>query len=380
LKNEPCPVQNLNPHFTDLERNFPSTNAVYEFFALLKGCPILKGKLFSVAHRGGKSMVELYNVAKTYVVRERAGLFRPSRRREIPALQGIDLQVQPGEFVGLLGPNGAGKTTLLKIVATLLLPTRGEVFVKGIDALKYPTKVRRLLGVVLAGERTLYWKLTARENLLLFAGLHNIPGKEARRRADELLSLVGLKEFANVTVEKFSTGMRKRLAIARALIHAPEILILDEPTSGLDPHGVAEVWNVLLALREQGKTVLMATHNMLEAERIPTRLLIIDSGRILADGTAAEIVAKSGAKSVALLTLDAKPSLAKSLSLRANEDGTWLISVPLEELPVHLSTIQGQGRRILNVEIRESRLWEAFLRLTGRPFDDLSGPNEEEEE
>jgi len=325
-------------------------------------------------------MVELYNVAKTYVVRERVGLFRPSRRREIPALQGIDLQVQPGEFVGLLGPNGAGKTTLLKIVATLLLPTRGEVFVKGIDALKYPTKVRRLLGVVLAGERTLYWKLTARENLLLFAGLHNIPGKEARRRAEELLSLVGLKEFANVTVEKFSTGMRKRLAIARALIHAPEILILDEPTSGLDPHGVEEVWNVLLALREQGKTVLMATHNMLEAERIPTRLLIIDSGRILADGTAAEIVAKSGAESVALLTLDAKPSLAKGLSLRANEDGTWFVSVPLEELPVHLSTIQGQGRRILNVEIRESRLWEAFLRLTGRPFDDLSGPNGEEEE
>ena len=325
-------------------------------------------------------MVELYNVAKTYVVRERVGLFRPSRRREIPALQGIDLQVQPGEFVGLLSPNGAGKTTLLKIVATFLLPTRGEVFVKGIDALKYPTKVRRLLGVVLAGERTRYWKLTARENLLLFAGLHNIPRKEARRRAEELLSLVGLKEFANVTVEKFSTGMRKRLAIARALIHAPEILILDEPTSGLDPRGVEEVWNVLLALREQGKTVLMATHNMLEAERIPTRLLIIDSGRILADGTAAEIVAKSGAKSVALLTLDAKPSLAKSLSLRANEDGTWFVSVPLEELPVHLSTIQGQGRRILNVEIRESRLWEAFLRLTGRPFDDLSGPNGEEEE
>jgi ABC-2 type transport system ATP-binding protein len=373
-------VQNPNPHFTDLVRNFPSANVVYEFFALLKGCPVLKGKLYSVAHRGGKPMVELYNVAKTYVVRERVGLFRPSRRREIPALQGIDLQVQPGEFVGLLGPNGAGKTTLLKIVATLLLPTRGEVFVKGIDALKYPTQVRRLLGVVLAGERTLYWKLTARENLLLFAGLHNIPGKEARRRAEELLSLVGLKEFANVTVEKFSTGMRKRLAIARALIHAPEILILDEPTSGLDPHGVEEVWNVLLALREQGKTVLMATHNMLEAERIPTRLLIIDSGRILADGTAAEIVAKSGAESVALLTLDAKPSLAKGLSLRANEDGTWLISVPLEELPVHLSTIQGQGRRILNVEIRESRLWEAFLRLTGRPFDDLSGPSEEEEE
>lgn len=324
-------------------------------------------------------MVELKDVAKTYVVRERTGLFRPSSRREIHALQGIDLRVEPGEFVGLLGPNGAGKTTLLKIVATLLLPTRGEVFVDGIDALRHPGKVRRILGVVLAGERTLYWKLTAMENLLLFAGLHNIPKKEARRRAAELLELVGLKDFAHVTVEKFSTGMRKRLAIARALIHEPKVLILDEPTSGLDPHGVEEVWEVLLALREKGATVLMATHNMLEAERIPTRLLIIDSGKILADGTAAEIVAKSGAKSVAILTLDSPLPHSAGLSLRDNEDGTFLVSVPLEELPKHFSAIQSRGKRILNVEIRESRLWEAFLRLTGRPFDDLSPAKEEEE-
>lgn len=324
-------------------------------------------------------MVELKDVAKTYVVRERTGLFRPSSRREIHALRGIDIRVEPGEFVGLLGPNGAGKTTLLKIVATLLLPTRGEVFVDGIDALRHPGKVRRILGVVLAGERTLYWKLTAMENLLLFAGLHNIPKKEARRRAAELLELVGLKDFAHVTVEKFSTGMRKRLAIARALIHEPKVLILDEPTSGLDPHGVEEVWEVLLALREKGATVLMATHNMLEAERIPTRLLIIDSGKILADGTAAEIVAKSGAKSVAILTLDSPLPHSAGLSLRDNEDGTFLVSVPLEELPKHFSAIQSRGKRILNVEIRESRLWEAFLRLTGRPFDDLSPAKEEEE-
>lgn len=324
-------------------------------------------------------MVELKDVAKTYVVRERTGLFRPSSRREIHALRGIDLRVEPGEFVGLLGPNGAGKTTLLKIVATLLLPSRGEVFVDGIDVLRYPGKVRRILGVVLAGERTLYWKLTAMENLLLFAGLHNIPGREAYRRAAELLELVGLKDFSHVTVEKFSTGMRKRLAIARALIHEPKVLILDEPTSGLDPHGVEEVWEVLLALREKGATVLMATHNMLEAERIPTRLLIIDSGRILADGTAAEIVAQSGAKSVALLTLDSPLPHSAGLSLRSNEDGTFLVSVPLEELPKHLSAIQSQGKKVLNVEIRESRLWEAFLRLTGRPFDDLSPAKEEEE-
>jgi len=197
-------------------------------------------------------MIVCRGVTKTYVVRERAGLFRRGTCREIPALRGVDLIVEPGEFVGLLGRNGAGKTTLLKIVATLLLPTRGKVRVNGIDALRYLAKVRRLLGVVLAGERTLYWKLTARENLTLFGGIYDMPRKEARRRAEELLELVGLTEFADVTVEKFSTGMRKRLAIARALMHRPAVLLLDEPTSGLDPHGVEDVWGVLRALREEG--------------------------------------------------------------------------------------------------------------------------------
>lgn len=315
-------------------------------------------------------MIVCRNLAKTYIVRERAGLLHRGRRREIEALQGVDLQVDTGEYVGLLGRNGAGKTTLLKIVATLLLPTTGEVQVNGIDALRYPTKVRRLLGVVLAGERTLYWKLTARENLLLFAGLHNLPGKEARRRAQELLELVGLMEFADVTVEKFSTGMRKRLAIARALMHRPRVLILDEPTAGLDPYGVEEVWQVLRTLREEGTTVLMATHNMLEAERIPTRLLLIDEGRLIADGTPQEIMARAGARRTAVLTLGSRPKINDGLLIHPLEDGKFSLIVPVDRLPSILSHLQADGVHLANVEIKETGLWEAFLRLTGQPFDE----------
>ncbi len=319
-------------------------------------------------------MITCRGVAKTYVVRERAGLFRRGVRREIDALRGLDLEIARGAFVGLLGRNGAGKTTLLKIVATLLLPTAGEVEVDGIDALREPTKVRRKLGVVLAGERTLYWKLTAMENLLLFGGLQDLSRREARARAEELLELVGLSGFSDVSVEKFSSGMRRRLAIARALMHRPPILILDEPTTGLDPHGVEEVWEVLRSLREQGTTVLMATHNMLEAERLPTRLLIIEEGKLLADGTPQEITARSGAQRMAVLTLGSRPEVDEGLLVRELDDGSLSLAVPVDRLPAVLGQLQADGVHLANVEIVESGLWEAFLRLTGRPFD----TNEEE--
>jgi len=324
-------------------------------------------------------MISCSRVAKTYVVRERAGLFRRGVRREIDALHGIDLEIGQGEFVGLLGRNGAGKTTLLKIVATLLLPTAGEVEVDGIDALREPTKVRRKLGVVLAGERTLYWKLTAMENLLLFGGLQDLPRREARTRSAELLQLVGLFGFADVSVEKFSSGMRKRLAIARALIHRPPVLILDEPTTGLDPHGVEEVWEVLRALREEGTTVLMATHNMLEAERLPTRLLIIEGGRLLADGTPQEITARSGAQRMAVLTLGSRPNVEKDLLVHELGDGMYSLAIPVDRLPALLARLQAEGVYLANVEIVQSGLWEAFLRLTGRPFDTLPDTQRDEE-
>jgi ABC-2 type transport system ATP-binding protein len=240
-------------------------------------------------------MIYCEKLCKTYILRERPGLFQRGPIRQVEALREITLDIPKSQMVGLLGPNGAGKTTLLKILATLLLPTSGRVEVAGVDLLSYPHRARQFIGLILAGERNLYWKLTGLENLLLFAGLYNVPKGLAKKRAWELLRQVGLLEFANTTVEKYSTGMRKRLAIAKALIHEPKVLILDEPTSGLDVSGKREVWQALKDLQAATKvTMLLATHDMEEAETLPERLLLIHQGRIIADGAPAQIKAQAG--------------------------------------------------------------------------------------
>lgn len=325
-------------------------------------------------------MVQCRALRKTYLVRERAGLLRRGRRREVEALRGVDLGVGRGEFVALLGRNGAGKTTLLKIVTTLLLPTAGEVRVAGLDALREPRRVRRKIGLVLAGERTVYWKLTGRENLLLFAGLYGVPRGEARRRAEALLAQVGLGEFRDVPAEKYSTGMRRRLALAKALIHDPEVLVLDEPTAGLDPQGVEGLWRILRELRDERKvSVLMATHNMFEAEELPDRVVILEEGKVVAEGTPEEVKARAGAVPTVVLTLAGpEPAVGPEARVYPQGDGRWLLVRPAVDLPGTLARAQAMGLRLEGVQVKGSTLWDAFLKLTGRPFDDLEGGGEDE--
>jgi len=218
---------------------------------------------------------------------------RAAQRDEVVALDHIDLTVGTGEVFGLLGPNGAGKTTLLRIVSTLLVPSAGRVRVLGHDAVRHPEPVRRRIGVVLGGERSVYWRLTARENLLYAAALHDLPSDLAREHATQLLTMVGLAERADDLVERYSTGMRQRLALARALMHDPALLILDEPTSGLDPQAAASMRTMLEALgRDRGRTIVLATHNLGEAERLCSTVAIIDRGRLLAGGAPAVLRAR----------------------------------------------------------------------------------------
>jgi len=214
----------------------------------------------------------------------------PSRRQaqqeEVVALDRVSLRVEAGELFGLLGPNGAGKTTLLRLITTLLVASAGRVWVCGLDAAREPREIRRRIGVVLGGERSLYWRLTGRENLMYAAALHDLPAAVARDRATALLSLVGLADRADDLVERYSTGMRLRLALARALVHDPAVLILDEPTAGLDPQAGADVRTLLGALAHQrARTTIMATHNLDEADRLCTRIGILDRGRLVACGT-----------------------------------------------------------------------------------------------
>jgi ABC-2 type transport system ATP-binding protein len=213
----------------------------------------------------------------------------PDRRERFRAVDAIDLRVEEGEIFGVLGPNGAGKTTTLKMLATLLEPTSGEARVLGIDVRARPREIRARLGAMLSGERSLYWKLTGRENLEYFAALYHVPPRQTRARIDGVLAAVGLADRADDYVERYSTGMRQRLALARALLPDPPLLILDEPTVGLDPQAARDLRERVRELRRQGRTVLLTTHYMEEADQLCDRVAIIDHGRIVALDTPAKL-------------------------------------------------------------------------------------------
>src|SRR5918996_3516478 len=198
------------------------------------------------------------------------------------AVNGVDLQIERGEIFGLLGPNGAGKSTTIRMLCTLLEPTSGTAHVNGFDIVKQANEVRRSLGTLLAGERSIYWKLTGRENLEYFGALYHIPATEAKQRVEELIERMELKERANELVEKYSTGMRQRVAIAKALLARPPILLLDEPTLGLDPQAARRLRELIAELKQEGHTILLTTHYMEEADLLSDRIGIIDAGKVIA--------------------------------------------------------------------------------------------------
>src|SRR3989442_2893848 len=192
----------------------------------------------------------------------------PDQRDRFSAVDGIDLRVESGEIFGLLGPNGAGKTTTMKMLATLLIPTSGTIRVLGVDPLERPRDVRRRLGAMLSGERSLYWKLTARENLDYFAALYHVPPGETRARIDRVLGEVNLSDRADDYVERYSTGMRQRLALSRALLPEPPLLLLDEPTGGLGPHASLDLLDRVPELHAPRPTVLLSNDYTQEADQL----------------------------------------------------------------------------------------------------------------
>jgi ABC-2 type transport system ATP-binding protein len=212
-------------------------------------------------------------------------LFTEKSRTE--ALRGVDLRVEPGEIFGLLGPNGAGKTTFTKILSTLLLPTSGEARVLGIDVARNPQAVRPRIGLVLGGERGLYNRISARENLRYFADLFGLPPALRDRRIQEVLDRVGLTEAADRRVEEYSRGMKQKLHLARGILHRPELLFLDEPTIGLDPKSARETRKLIRSLVSDGVTIFLTTHYMFEAEELCQRLAILSKGQIVARDTVA---------------------------------------------------------------------------------------------
>jgi ABC-2 type transport system ATP-binding protein len=224
----------------------------------------------------------------------------PDQREQFRAVDGIDLEVAEGEIFGVLGPNGAGKTTTMRLLATLLLPSSGRAEVLGLNVERRPRDVRRRLGCVLGDGRSLYWKLTARENLEYFAALYHVPPAQTRARITTALATVELGDRADDYVERYSMGMRQRLLLARALLPDPPLLLLDEPTVGLDPQSARHVREVIVAERDRGRTVLLTTHYMEEADQLCDRLAIIDGGRIVALGTPEQLKRRVSRESITL--------------------------------------------------------------------------------
>ena len=232
------------------------------------------------------AVVEVSDLRRTY--KTSTGVFR-RRSLEIEAVRGVSFEIERGELFGLLGPNGAGKTTTIKMLITLLIPTSGTARVLGFDVVDDAREVRRRIGYVFGGERGLYERLSALDNLRYFAELYAVPPREQRRRIDELLELVGLKGRERERVEGYSRGMRQRLHIARGLLHDPDVVFLDEPTIGVDPVGARELRATIASLTEAGKTVLLTTHYMFEADTLCDRIAVINRGEIVAHGTPSDL-------------------------------------------------------------------------------------------
>ncbi|NNG15001.1 MAG: ABC transporter ATP-binding protein [Gemmatimonadales bacterium] len=243
--------------------------------------------------RGATAFVITRALTKSYPVQRswREILQHPFSEQWTPALEGVDLVVERGEFFGLLGPNGAGKTTLFKLLSTLVTPDSGEAWVDGLDVVRDAARLRKIVSPVIPDERSLLWRLSARENLRVFAALQGYGGEARAARITELLEIVGLDEAGAKMVGQFSSGMKQRLLIARALLPRPRLLLLDEPTRSLDP---VSAQRFRAFLREeiadaQGCTVLLATHNAEEALELCTRVAVLDRGRVRAVGTPEEL-------------------------------------------------------------------------------------------
>jgi ABC-2 type transport system ATP-binding protein len=240
-------------------------------------------------------VIEAFGLRRTY--RRSVGLFR-RRVREVEAVRGVSFAVGKGELYGLLGPNGAGKTTTIKMLITLLVPTAGTARVLGHDVVAAPRRVRASIGYVFGGDRGLYERISGRDNLRYFAELYGVAPREQRHRIGYVLDLVNLADRANDRVETYSRGMRQRLHIARGLLHDPPVVFLDEPTIGVDPVAARELRATVAGLTRSGKTVLLTTHYMFEADALCDRIGVIAKGRLLAEGTTAELKARVADRTV----------------------------------------------------------------------------------
>ncbi len=291
------------------------------------------------------------------------------------AVDGISFQVDRGEFFGFLGPNGAGKTTLIRMLTTLLKPTGGQAVVSGFDVAEYPARVRKHIGVV-PQAMTSDLDLTGRENMDIYGRFYGIRSRERKERTDYLLEMVGLAQRAGDLVATYSGGMRRRLEIARVLVHKPALLFLDEPTIGLDPQSRRVVWGLLKKLSQGDSiTIFLTTHYMEEAEMLCGRVAIIDAGKIIAMGSPAGL--KAGIPGNDIITLrvgglsdDMAGAIEKIPFVhKVNREEDSIAAYAdngAENLPVLIDAVRASGGVILSASVHEQSLEDVFIHYTGK--------------
>jgi ABC-2 type transport system ATP-binding protein len=315
--------------------------------------------------------IEAHELRRTY--KTHTGTIR-RRTKEVEAVRGVSFTIEPGELFGLLGPNGAGKTTTIKMLITLLIPTAGSARVLGLDVVKDAREVRKRIGYVFGGERGVYERLSGYDNLRYFAELYGVPPKLQKPRIEELLELVGLKGREHERAEGYSRGMKQRLHVARGLLHDPEVLFLDEPTIGLDPVGARDLRSTIASLTAAGKTILLTTHYMFEADALCDRIAVISKGKIVAEGTPADLKRGVGQGSVLEVevygvdeeTIERVRRLGGVLAVSVEEREQAQVLVVQTQAEVELtSAILGKlnGGQVGRISQREPTLEDAYVAL-----------------
>jgi ABC-2 type transport system ATP-binding protein len=309
-------------------------------------------------------VLEIKNLSKSY--------------GEIRALAGFSLELKEGEVLGLLGPNGAGKTTLISILSGTLHGFSGSVAFRGQD-LFGDRRLKNRIGIV-PQEMAFYEELSAMENLLFWGGLYDIPEKELRKRAQELLALVELGGRSREPVKKFSGGMKRRLNVAIGLVHRPELLLLDEPTVGIDVQAKVSILDIIRDLGRQGTSVIFTTHQLAEVEQTCTRIAIMDQGAILAQGTLAELVRIVGEREIAEVGGDfAAGSFAEAIRgfasdgmevLSVADGGATLAFADAQRIPAMMQHLFAKRLPVSDLKIKSPNLEAVFLKMTGRSLRD----------